>query len=280
MDTPSLLVLHEVSKRYGRRAVLTNVDMSMRRGETAILRGSNGSGKSTLLKIIAGFEDPTSGGRTLHGTKLVIGYTPDHLPKLNMTSTEYLTHMGRIAGIPAVGLKVRIQELHELYGLEEKAVPMTYYSKGMLQKVNLMQATLRKPDLLVLDEPLSGLDTESIGHVMTALAHWMEQGTAIVAAVHESRLARQLRGRTYWLRQGRLSQEDDVESLYQEAYYELDCELPSEAHQSLMAHFADVDWTQRQVGYRYRLPAAVHRDFLVRLLQQDGTIRSLMRKEE
>jgi len=279
MDAASLLVLQNLCKYYGKHVVLSSVDLKIDRGETIILRGNNGSGKSTLLKIIAGLVAPTSGERAARNPKLVIGYTPDHLPKLKMTSNEYLTHMGNIAGMPAAKLKARLRELHGLFSLEELATPMIYFSKGMLQKVNLMQATLRMPDLLVLDEPLSGLDVESAEHLVKALKHLADQGTAIAAAVHEPHLGRQLGGRTYWIRQGRLVQEDIEEPLVQEAYYELVCELHASAHQALMSQFAGVDWTTRDGGYQYMLLESMLRDFLVELLKHGGIIWSVHRKE-
>ncbi|WP_152395368.1 ATP-binding cassette domain-containing protein [Paenibacillus guangzhouensis] len=280
MDAASLLVLQDLCKYYGKHAVLSAVQLKIDRGETIILRGNNGSGKSTLLNIIAGLVAPTSGVRTVRDSQLVIGYMPDHLPKLKMTSNEYLFHMGQIAGLPAAKLKARVRELHERFGLEELATPMVYFSKGMLQKVNLMQAMLRMPDLLVLDEPLSGLDVESMNHLVMALKHLADQGTAIVAAVHEPYLGRQLGGHTYWIRQGRLVQEDKGEPLIQEAYYELDCELRASAHHALMNQFAGVDWMTRDGGYQYKLAESVHRGFLMQLLQNGGIIRSLKRKED
>lgn len=170
MTSDILVTLTEVTKKYGNRDVLTDISLTIRQGDCIILRGSNGSGKSTLLRIVCGLIPLTSGQRSLKHPKLVIGYTPDRLSKLRMTSTEYLTHMGKISNMPKKGLPARIKELHAFFNLEQShSLKMTHFSKGMLQKVNLMQAMIKTPDLLVMDEPFSGLDKESTKHLLASL---------------------------------------------------------------------------------------------------------------
>ncbi|MDR9746247.1 ATP-binding cassette domain-containing protein [Paenibacillus taichungensis] len=135
MTMEALLTLKEVSKKYGNRDVLTKVSLTINKGDCIILRGNNGSGKSTMLRIVSGLIPISSGERILKRSNLVIGYTPDRLSKLRMTSTEYLTHMGKISGIPGNNLKNPISELHDFFSLEQSiTLKMTHFSKGMLQK--------------------------------------------------------------------------------------------------------------------------------------------------
>lgn len=124
MTMEALLTLKEVSKKYGNRDVLTKVPLTINKGDCIILSGNNGSGKSTMLRIVSGLIPISSGERM-----------PDRLSKLRMTSTEYLTHMGKISGIPGNNLKNPISELHDFFSLEQSiTLKMTHFSKGMLQK--------------------------------------------------------------------------------------------------------------------------------------------------
>ncbi|OXM13580.1 ATP-binding cassette domain-containing protein [Paenibacillus herberti] len=152
MNQSPLLLLRDVGKRYGDRDILSSVSLRLQEGEIVFIRGGNGSGKSTLLKLAAGLVPLDSGTRSIQPSKM-ISYTPDRLPKLKMTSDEYLTHMGRISGMNKQPLQDRIKELHEWFDLPYRSkTHLSHYSKGMLQKTNLMQAILRQPDLLLLDE--------------------------------------------------------------------------------------------------------------------------------
>lgn len=120
MVPDALLTLKEVTKKYGNRVVLSDITLSIGLGESIILRGSNGSGKSTLLRIVTGLIPLTTGQRALKHSKLVIGYTPDRLSKLRMTSTEYLTHMGKIAKVPRNDLQERIKEPAHVFSSRTK----------------------------------------------------------------------------------------------------------------------------------------------------------------
>ncbi|GBF77376.1 hypothetical protein PA598K_05922 [Paenibacillus sp. 598K] len=158
---------------------------------------------------------------------------------------------------------------------------MTHFSKGMLQKVNLMQATMNKPDLLVLDEPFSGLDKESTGHLLDSLQQIKADGTAILAAVHDPLLASQLESQTYWIRQGKLSA-DNVERASSESLfiYEVECILTEETLAYLTSVFTDMTWKREDAGFiRFTLAEKDVRLFLMECLQRDVEIISLQRKE-
>ncbi|MBH5316491.1 ATP-binding cassette domain-containing protein [Paenibacillus sp. GSMTC-2017] len=130
MGSDNLIVLNEVTKRYGDRVVLSNITLRINKGESIVLRGNNGSGKSTLLRCVAGLISLTAGTRTVHHSKMVIGYMPDRLSKLRLTSTEYLTHMGKISNIPRKELHERIKKLHNFFHIEQsESLKMTHFSK-------------------------------------------------------------------------------------------------------------------------------------------------------
>nr|WP_145405526.1 ABC transporter ATP-binding protein [Paenibacillus xylanexedens] len=282
MKTEALLTLKEVTKKYGNREVLSDISITISQGDCIILRGSNGSGKSTMLRIVSGLIPLTSGQRLLKHSKLIIGYTPDRLSKLRMTSTEYLTHMGRISDIPKRNLKDRIRELHEFFNLEPSdSLKMTHFSKGMLQKTNLMQAMIKTPDVLVLDEPFSGLDKESTGHLLHSLKKIKSQGTSILAAVHDPLLASQLESSTYWIRQGRLTKEDiDSSSDQKAAYFELEGILNQDVVDLLPKLFPDITYKTGDSGYMlFTFMHKDYREFLPEFVHRGGEIISLTRKE-
>lgn len=212
MSTDTLLRLVQASKQYKGKTVLDRVSLELKRGETVAVMGPNGSGKSTLLKMLAGLSTLSSGKREVSdaagGENPVIGYAPDHLPKLKFTAREYLSHMGSIRGLDGTTRTRRIEELLELVELRDRpGQQMRYFSKGMLQKVNLAQALLVKPELLLLDEPIGGLDEEA-KNVLGGMLHQLRQkGTAIVIAGHEQAILGQWSDRVLMIGDGRILSE-------------------------------------------------------------------------
>jgi ABC-2 type transport system ATP-binding protein len=179
--------LSAVSKRYSHRGprVLDNVDLVLSPGSRTALIGGNGSGKSTLARIVAGVSRPTSGTVDLPPR---IGYVPERLAdRINLTGHEYVGHMGRIRGLDRQTVDKRARELFERMDLRPDAgVTFGSLSKGNRQKVMLAQAFLEPVDLLVLDEPVSGLD----GMAVQALGELVQEarscGTAVLVSGHEA----------------------------------------------------------------------------------------------
>ncbi|MCI3927675.1 ABC transporter ATP-binding protein [Paenibacillus sp. TRM 82003] len=202
-----LLQFVEVTKRFAGRSVLRRLNFAVRPGETVAVVGGNGSGKSTLLRIATGLV-AVDGGRVERpgDPALRIGYAPDRLPVLKFTSEQYLRHMGAIQGMARERLLPRVAELHERFELSAGSpARLSHYSKGMLQKVNLMQALLGGPKLLLLDEPLSGLDEKTQQELFAVLEGLKREGVAIVAATHEPELMQRLADRCVTLRDGEMA---------------------------------------------------------------------------
>ncbi|RPK30384.1 ATP-binding cassette domain-containing protein [Paenibacillus xylanexedens] len=199
------MLLQQVSKRLGNAQVLDEINLEVKQGECTVLVGRNGSGKSTLLRMLAGILLPDTGSiqRTMKGSD---GYAVDGMPRLPFTSGEYLWDMGRIRGIRPEILRERIRELSELLYLDtaiDQKLPLL--SKGTLQKVNLIQALLPGPGgLLLLDEPLSGLDIPAQEAVVSLLGQWKVEGTSIVTACHEPLLIERLADQVVVLQKGRV----------------------------------------------------------------------------
>jgi|GEM_PF-1155871 len=275
-----LITLNGISKQYGKQEVLKSVSLTINRGDCIDLRGYNGAGKSTLLRIICGLITASSGERIVHYPNIVLGYAPDTLPNLRMTSTEYLTHMGSISGMPKHILLDRIKELHEFFYLEQShTLKIVDFSKGMRQKVNLMQAILKKPDLLVLDEPLSGLDQESLKHLLVALKKIKDEGTAIVAAVHASTLADVLEFNSYRIDKGNLIRYTNEKKMTKQFAYELQCKLSTKCFTALKAQFPDVIWLNDGELIRFTVMQKDYRPFILQLTHEDGEIIHLQRKD-
>jgi ABC-2 type transport system ATP-binding protein len=165
----SILALQRVSRRLDGRAVVRELNLELRRGEVLGLLGVNGAGKTTTLRMVAGVLAPNSGRVLLGGEDLYerpelarrrIGYLPETPPlHAELTAEEYLRFCARLRGLarravaPAVA---RVIERCELGDVRRR--PMTALSKGFRQRVGLAQAILHEPELIVLDEPASGLD--------------------------------------------------------------------------------------------------------------------------
>lgn len=198
-----LIVLDKVSKRFGRHIAVRDVSWHICRGECVAVTGSNGAGKSTLLHIIAGLSLPSQGKRIVVDSSLQIGYVTERFAPLRFSPEEYLIHVAKIQGMRKEAALRSVEGVLSLFQMQEHAKRrMDQFSKGMLQKVNLMQAMLGTPDLLMLDEPLSGLDEPSQHDVITVLSMIKHQGTAIVMSVHEPLLTAALADRMVVMKQG------------------------------------------------------------------------------
>jgi ABC-type multidrug transport system ATPase subunit len=186
--------LRNITKHYRNKLVLENVSFSIHKRQIIALVGTNGSGKSTLLKIIGGLIKPDSGEVYKLASPLKMGYvpeiTPSHIP---FTLEEYLIHMGKIRGMDKQHLRQRIDCLLEMFHLQEdRRTAIAELSKGMKQKVIIMQSMIEETDFLILDEPLSGLDSKAQSDVETILLSLKQRGLSIIFTCHETKLIENL----------------------------------------------------------------------------------------
>ena len=168
-----MLELRGVTKRYSGIPVVSDVSFIAAAGEVTGYLGPNGSGKSTTLKMITGLIEPSEGEILFRGVadrarphcaQAALGYVPEE-PHLypHLTGLEYLEMVGQLRGIPERRWQQKIDGFLRLLALAPATaiVPISSYSKGMRQKVLLAAALLHNPDLMLLDEPFSGLDVNS-----------------------------------------------------------------------------------------------------------------------
>ncbi|MDE0705196.1 MAG: zinc ABC transporter ATP-binding protein ZnuC [Rhodospirillaceae bacterium] len=183
--TPPLVEARGVCVRFGRLNVLDNVDIVVRAGEITTLIGLNGAGKSTLIRVILGIVKPDS-GEVRRAPGLRIGYSPQHLHRdqiLPMTVRRFLT-----LGAPAPPAKLAAV-LDEVGAASIVDFPLAEISGGELQRVLLARALLREPGLLVLDEPLAGVDVTSQGDLYNLIASIRDRyGCAVILVSHDLHL--------------------------------------------------------------------------------------------
>ncbi|GGM47344.1 ABC transporter ATP-binding protein [Micromonospora sonchi] len=200
-----MLRLADVSKRYGPgHWVLDRVDMQIPPAQSVAVLGTNGSGKSTLLRILAGVTRPTRG--RVSGAPPVIGYVPDRFPAFDaMGSLAYLVHIGRMRGLRTAEARRRGQQLLERLQLVGGIrTPIRALSKGNAQKVALSQAIMVLPQLLILDEPWSGLDANAHDVLAEILDEVVRVGGSVVFTDHRESISGAYSTLAYRIEEGRV----------------------------------------------------------------------------
>jgi ABC-2 type transport system ATP-binding protein len=210
-----------LTKRYGGLLALDRVDFDLHPGEIVGYLGPNGSGKSTTVNLVVGLLEPTAGDITLTGVRLSddpiaykrqIGYVPEE-PSLyaHLTASDYLMLVGRLRRLPAATLQTRVPELLRLLQLHDSRYKsMTAFSKGMRQRVLVASALLHNPQLLVLDEPFSGLDVNAGLLLRTLLRMLSNEGRMIFFSTHRFDMVEKLCSRVIVLSSGRVALERRV----------------------------------------------------------------------
>lgn len=218
-----LEVVHLI-KRYNRIPAVDDVSFVIRPGEILGYLGPNGAGKSTTVKMLIGLLEPTSGGIRFQGRDVrsdwisfqrSLGYVPEE-PHLypHLTGREYLQLVGRLRGLPRQILEWRMDRmLRLLYLWEDRHTPLSSYSKGMRQKILLSSALLHNPQLLILDEPFSGLDVNMALMLRALLQAMAAEGTMIFYSSHVLEVVEKICTSVVILRKGKVVAHDAVERL-------------------------------------------------------------------
>jgi ABC-2 type transport system ATP-binding protein len=187
--------LRHLGKDYGPKKALREVSLSVGWGEVFGYVGANGAGKTTTIKILTGLIRPSSGDALVGGhsvlehpleVKARLGYVPESGALFEKFSpVEYLTLIGRLYRLSEGRIRDRMGEELRSFGLEaDKDKPMGVLSKGTKQKVCWISALLHDPEVLVLDEPLNGLDVETVAHVKETMRRLAQQGRTIFYSSH------------------------------------------------------------------------------------------------
>ncbi|NLF23279.1 MAG: ABC transporter ATP-binding protein [Lentisphaerae bacterium] len=209
----SVVAIQSVSKRFGTQQAVDALTLDVRQGEIVGFLGTNGAGKTTTIKMLLGFLRPDSGAISILGgapedaaTRRRIGYMPEtayYYPYLNIH--ELLDFYGGLCGMPRAAIRARGRMLIERVGLAEAGRRLLrHYSKGMLQRAGIAQALLHDPDLLILDEPFTGLDPLARIHFRDLIRDLRDQGKSIFYSSHELSEAELICDRAAILRRGAL----------------------------------------------------------------------------
>lgn len=210
---PRLIETRKLVKAFGLLPALRQLDLTIQRGEFVALLGPNGSGKSTLLRLLAGLSKPTSGAITIGGWSL-----PDEAAAVraqigmvshkvllyeNLSAHENLAFFARLYNLPAAGLETRIAGLLQQVGLSRRAHDLVRtFSRGMQQRLSIARALLHDPDILLLDEPHTGLDQDASNVLDELLRRAHADGRTILMSTHELGRAAALAGRVVILSRG------------------------------------------------------------------------------
>ena len=189
------IFIRDLRMNYGEKQVLRGVNLEVKKGQVIGYIGPNGAGKSTTVKIMLGLVEGYAGEVTILGRDIArgddeykrwIGYVPETAEIYEtLTAREYLTFIGELYGMEHQVADRKAKKLMELFGIAEMYdAKIGACSKGMKQKVLMISSLLHNPDILFLDEPLSGLDANSVMVVKEILAQLAEQGKTIFYSSH------------------------------------------------------------------------------------------------
>jgi ABC-2 type transport system ATP-binding protein len=185
-----MIEIKHLTKKFGSSTILDDISFSVKTGEILGFLGPNGAGKSTTMKIITSFWTPTEGSIEVDGldiaansiaTRQKIGYLPETVPLYeDMRVYEYLRFVAEIRGIAKDKVKDRIREVIDKCGLKKVIrQPIEELSKGFRQRVGLAQAIMHNPDILILDEPTTGLDPNQIAEIRSLIKELGKEKTVI-----------------------------------------------------------------------------------------------------
>lgn len=210
-----LLEARNIVKCYTAVPAVNGVTFSIEPGEVLGCVGPNGSGKSTIVRMLTGLIQPTSGAvlsggadiqKNLVGYREQLGYVPEE-PDLYpfLSGWEYLEFVGTLRGMPNAVLEKKISAMLELFSLSPaKYVPIGTYSKGMRQRILLIAALVHDPELLIFDEPLSGLDVTSALITKNLIKSLGDHGKAVFYCSHVLEVVEKVCTRVMILRKGKV----------------------------------------------------------------------------
>ncbi len=219
-----MLELRRVTKYFSGIPAVDDVSFCARPGEVTGYLGPNGSGKSTTIKMITGLIEMTSGQILFEGSaidddliafKRRMGYVPEE-PNLynHLSGAEYLTMVGQLRDLPAYETSERIDGLLRLLSLyDDRHASISGYSKGMRQKILIAAALMHNPDLILLDEPFSGLDIGSALILRSLIQELAARGKVVLFSSHELDTVERISHRVVILHRGKLVADDSIEHL-------------------------------------------------------------------
>jgi ABC-2 type transport system ATP-binding protein len=224
----NMLTVEKLSKCFGKIEAVKNLSFSVSHGEVFGLLGPNGAGKTTTIKMIIGMLDPNSGNVCVNGRSIAeqplevkrrIGYVPENCALYeNLTAREYLELVGNLHHLPPDRIANQIERLMTTLDLADAIDRrMTGYSKGMKQKVLLISALLHNPDLIIMDEPFSGLDSNSAAVFKQLIGQLVAGGKTVIFSSHVLEVVEKLCKRLLIIHEGEKLAEGTIEEVLAQA---------------------------------------------------------------
>lgn len=219
-----MLQINNIVKKFGSFTAVNGINVQVNQGELYGFLGPNGAGKTTTIKMIAGIYAPTSGSISINGidisknpvkAKLQIGYVPDQ-PYLydKLTGREFLYFSGGLYNLDKKTIQYKIDELVDVLNIESWLDKRTEeYSQGMRQRITIASALLHNPKLIVLDEPMVGLDPQSSVLVKKILNQKVSEGASVFVSTHSLSFAEEICSRIGIIKAGTMIYEDKREAI-------------------------------------------------------------------
>ena len=232
MSSPAISIKN-LRKQYGSKTVLHGIDLDVYPGQVLGYIGPNGAGKSTTVKILCGLISDYDGEVTVHGidvkkdpveAKRRIGYIPELAELYDvLTPSEFLYFMGSLYGLEKAVCESRLTKIMAAFGMEPNLHQrMDTFSKGMKQKVLLASGLLHNPDIIILDEPLSGLDANSVIIVKELIGRLAREGKTIFYCSHMMDVVEKVSDRIVLIDEGRVVADGSFEELKQQGNQSLE----------------------------------------------------------
>lgn len=226
MSTEPLIQIRNLSKSYGAKTVLKHLTLDIFPGQVIGYIGPNGAGKSTTVKILTGLLPDFDGEVIINGLnmtqnpqeiKRLIGYVPENAEIYDvLTPMEYLDFVGKLYNMEEDVLTERAQKLLSAFGLSANLNDrMDTFSKGMKQKVLLISGIIHNPQIIVLDEPLSGLDANAVITVKELIVRLSQEGKTIFYCSHMMDVVEKVSDRILLINKGEIVADGTFESLKQ-----------------------------------------------------------------
>jgi len=217
------VIVSQLTKTFGNQKAIDNISFEAKKGEIVGFLGPNGAGKSTTMKIATCYTPPTSGTVTVCGEDILtspievrkkIGYLPEHNPLyLDMYVHEYLKFIGNLHGLKGSMLKNRIALMIGMCGLtQEQNKLIGTLSKGYRQRVGLAQALIHDPEVLILDEPTTGLDPNQLVEIRNLIKE-VSQDKTVIFSTHVMQEVQALCDRVIVINQGKIVANDPIKEL-------------------------------------------------------------------
>lgn len=228
MNKEKILSLTDLTMSYGNKKILNGINLEVYRGQIIGYIGPNGAGKSTTVKIMLGLIEGYGGKIEIFGKDIAkgdfsykrkIGYVPETAEVYdNLTACEFLTFTGELYGLSSENSEKKAFELMKEFGLEAAFHQrLSSFSKGMRQKVLIISSLLHDPELLFLDEPLSGLDANSVMIIKEILAQLAAQGKTIFYSSHIMEVVEKISSRIILLVEGKVVADGTFEELQEQS---------------------------------------------------------------